>query len=756
MYTTDPLFGSNLMVGCQIQFPWGASHPTSTWTRSTPSPFRFVERNYNVIVERANSISNNLTAIDPLTNTPYSIEQVSSSAGAGGNGTAANPFATVAQAQSAGNVILVQGNSVFNTPVTLTNGQFLLGDGTTQRIPLAGSESIGIPAVIPGSQAPQFINITGTAVTLASNSIVSGFNFSNVSQNAVAGSGINNGTISDNVFQNIGADAISLSSSTGNFVITGNTINGTGGDGIALANLSGGSLNIGSNSVTSTTGAGLLMNAVNDNVTVDSLSTSKTTGPAVSISGGASDNTYHFTGITNIQQPTGVGFSLNGSAATLAVDNLVVNSSSTTSATVSLTNSTGPVTLSSLNLNTNGGAGLTASSLGSLTISNGTITSVGAPALDLVSTPLNVKLAQVSVNGGPYGITLAQDSGTFNITGSNASGTGGTIQNTTTGLILNTPGTITLNWLDLASNGVGIQSTGNNTLKLSDLQITGSTGYALDGLGDPSVSILNSVFSGNGASGGGTIRLQANTVATYSWTLQGNTINDASGTPILLATQAAGAGATLSTTVEQNTITGSAAGNSLLNINWNGPMTTVVTTNNLAAASGANMTGITVQDTSTTTTSGAENININTNTINVSGTQSTGIMVAAAGSNTIQVNTNTIGFTATGGTALQFNLTASGTSYITNNQITDKAGGMTGMLFDNVAAGTTVEIYSNTLTFLANDPNTPRGIIFSNATPTINLLSLKNNVINNAPANLFSIPSNSSTGDIAINGVAYP
>ena len=57
LYTNDNLYGSNVMVGLSLQFPFGNNHPTSGWGQHTPSPFRFVERNYNVIVSQRNDTS---------------------------------------------------------------------------------------------------------------------------------------------------------------------------------------------------------------------------------------------------------------------------------------------------------------------------------------------------------------------------------------------------------------------------------------------------------------------------------------------------------------------------------------------------------------------------------------------------------------------------------------------------------------------------------------------------------------------------
>ncbi len=76
---------SNTNDRCTAATSWSAldaiplrrhNHPTTGWTRSTPSPFRFVERNYNVIVAQTQSTVGNLVASDPNNNNqPYIIEQ---------------------------------------------------------------------------------------------------------------------------------------------------------------------------------------------------------------------------------------------------------------------------------------------------------------------------------------------------------------------------------------------------------------------------------------------------------------------------------------------------------------------------------------------------------------------------------------------------------------------------------------------------------------------------------------------------------
>ncbi len=771
LYTNDRLFGSNVMVGCQFQFPMGKQHPTAKWRQNTPSPFRFVERNYNVIVSHELTANSDIVAYNPATNSPYEIQQVSSTGGYGGDGTTSSPFATVAEAmQAGGDVIFVQGNSVLSEAVVLNSGQRLIGDGSGQSLPLPGGGTVSLPTLIAAAQLPRFDGINGNAVTLASNSEVSGFSFTNIMGNAIVGNNVSTGVIRDNTFTNIAGDAIAITNSSGTFrlinidvestsgdgvrfdggdadvVFRGITITGTQGDGIELANLSGGSVVLSSPTLASTTGAGLLLRNVAEDVNVYSLSTSHTQGAAVSIIGGTSSDTYHFLNTTDIESPSGLGFSFNASAADLTIDQLAVTSSANAAA-ISLTNSTGDIVLTYLSIDTTNATGLEANAVTSLTVTDGVITTINAPAVDVQSSTIGVSLSKVSVDGGPFGIQLLQDVGTFIISGADAYGSGGVIKNTTTGIIANDAGTVGAGWVDLTGNGVAIQSTGNDKLSLSGLRIKNSSGYALDSLNDQVVILQNSTLSGNGTLGGGTIRGQVDTVASYQWLLKGNSITDSNGTPILISTKSSGAGASLAATVQENTITASRSTSSLVNLTWDGPLSALVSTNTLKATA-ANMTGVELHELSSTDTVVAQ---ITSNTMTFADTQGTGVLVDALAGNTIQVDTNTITFNGVNGIGLHFDLAGTSSSWIYSNTITDSAGGATGMLFDNVTASSRLQIESNTITLLSSDLTVHRGIIFTAISPTIQFSGSSNNVISNA-STAFSIPVNASTGGFYVNG----
>ncbi len=774
LYTNDKLYGSNFMVGCSIQFPWGDSHPTSKWRQNTPSPFRFVERNYNVIVDRAVTTEANLIAMNPLTHTAYKIEQVNSSAAPGGDGTFATPFQTVAAAQAAGgDIILVQGNSVLTTGVVLTQGQQLLGDGSHQPVALDGGGIIHLPTQITGGATPTFNNVVGTAVAMANNSTFGGFKITNNNGNALTGTSVSGVTVRDVTFQNITGDAVRFNNSSGSMVLENLTVNtatgngisfvgglpnlvlsanltGTQSDAITFSNFTGGSVDIRDTSVTSSGGTGLRLNNIAADVNVAGFTASQTQGSGIAIVGGSIANDYVFTGTTTINQPLGNGLNVNSSGATIKFDDLNVTSTAVTPA-VSLTTSTGEITMTKLNVNSTNAVGLYGRNLAKLTVSGGSLTSVGAGAVDIQNSTINVNLASVSTDGGPFGIRLIQNAGLFSVNGSSAYASGGTIKNTTTGVILNSTGTVALNWMDLTTNGIGIQSTGNAQTTFNGMRINGSTGYAIDSTNDLVLMITNSQMQNNGAIGGGTIRGQVTAAGSYQWLVDQALIVDHNGTPILFKNQGSGIGASLATTINHSTITGDRSGMSLVDIQWNGPLSSAVTRNVLTAGA-ANMIGVNMADASATD---ALNTRISQNLMTFNAAQGTGVKVNAGATSSVQVDNNGVDFKGVGGIGLRYALGGISSAFIHTNTITDEAGGATGMLFDSVAASSQLQIEANTINLLSNDLTVHRGIIFTSVTPTIQLYGNKNNIITNTPTT-FSIPVNSSTGHIIINNTLSP
>jgi Inverse autotransporter, beta-domain len=832
LYTHDKLYGDNFMVGLSLQFPFANNHPTASWTRNTPSPFRFVERNYNVIVAQSISSESNQVAADPTTGKAYVIDQIYANPnnppeGAGTpDGTGANPFSSVSAAQLAGgNVFIVQSGSVLNQAITLNQGQYLFGQGHfSETLATTGGGNVQIPNLLLAASlqsgagsTPIIQGVNGSAVTLASNSGVAGFNIVGASGNGISGNGVTGVSIHDLVFSAIGGDAINLTNSSGNVIMSnlqiisasgngvvfnggspnitylgaGNTITATG-NGFVLENLTGGSIAIDHLSLTNNGGTGLLINSVASNATINSLSVTQSGaansgGPAVSLSGltgvtktvnGVSTstfNTYNFTGTTTINSSNGLGFAASGTDARINIANLNETSTSTQPA-ISLVNATSAITVGNLDLNTKNGMGLYAEKVNSLQINGGEIKTVNAPAIDIQSSEFNAKLSAVSVNGGPYGIQIDGSTGNFVIQGNGSAATGGTIQNTTVGgILINSYGNTNISYVDIVNNTLGIQSANTTSLSLSHMNITGMTQYAIDSLNDGTVSLSNSVLTGNGAVGGGTIRLRVDTVGTYASYIEANTISDSNGAAIQILSQSGGAGSPMSTQISGNVVTGYQSGSTIVGMNWNGAVVATVSGNAIYAY-GANMTAISLQDSSllptTVTTSNTAGSNllgtVSVNSIffqNSAATSGTGIYISdgqsgqtSTGNSTLSVTSNGLKFQGTGGTGLRFGLYETTTATITGNNMADLAGGATGMLFDYAAASSYFTINSNTINLLADDTLTHRGIIFSQVAPTISLYapsgSATNWIRNTASvSDGFSIPKGTAIGGVIIDNV---
>ena len=826
LYTNDPLYGSNLMAGISLQLPYGNNNPTSGWKQSTPSPFRFVERNYNVIVSRQTVDTNDKVAINPATGKPYQIEQVYEvgqpynplnpisvvnpigvsqpiAVATGynqlvqqtGDGTTAHPFNSIGAAiASGGDVIYVRSGTIINESITLSAGQHLIGESNTASgaLALAGGGTAFLPHLSQASQqgnatlTPRFEATNGNAITLASNTEVSGFVFNHVSGDGIIGTNASGVNLHDLTFNQVGADAIHLTGSSGNVNMDNIQINSAGGngivvdggnanlafnglgttitsqgDGFVLSNTQGGSVSLANLTVKATGGAGLNMTNVGTDVTVASLNTTQTFGPAVAISGttGVASttngtttttyNTYNFTGYTTINSPNGKGFTVNASDALININNLNVTSTSAFPA-ISLVNGSSEIFINHMTLNTTNATGLYARGDSLLQIDHGTINTVNAPAVDVQGTTINAALQNVSVNGGPFGISLVQSQGIFTVQGNGSLASGGTIQNTGTGLIVNSFGQTNISWVDFKNNAVGVQSTKSGQIVLNDVRITGSTGYAVDSLDDATLILANSQLTGNGAIGGGTIRVQADTLGTFNSRISGNTISDANGTAILYQTLSTGSGSSLATTVNSNTMTGYQGGTAVVNVNWSGPESITFSNNNIAAQ-GAGMTGFLIQETSATGSMAAQ---VSGNTATFANSQGTGVSFIAAGTSILNVTTNTFTFNGAAGIGERFALTGTSTDYIASNIITDGAGGLTGMLFDNVAANSRLQIDGNTINLLSQDLTTHQGIIFTSVAPTIQFTGTVNNLIYNAATSqsLFSAPVNSFTGGFYING----
>ena len=815
LYTTDPLYGSNLMAGITLQLPYGTNHPTSGWTQNTPSPFRYVERNYNVIISHSNTYAGDKVAINPATGKPYTIEQVyeagqayspSSLVGTSGttggtvaqtgDGTTANPFNTLSGAiGSGGDVIYVRSGSIINESVTLNAGQHLLGESNTvqQALALQGGGYAYLPNLSQASQqanstvSPSFQGTTGPAVTLASNTEVAGFNFIHTGGNAIVGTDVQNTSLHDLTFTSIGGDAIHLTNPTGNAILyndqissasgngividggsaklsfqgSGTTIT-TQGDGFVLTNTRGGSIDLENLTVKGTGGTGLRLTNVGTDVTVNSLNTSQTFGPAVAISGTTGVlTTTNGTSTTTYNNYYFSGYttiaSPNGAGFTVNGSDALITvnnlnlTSTAASPAISVVNATSEVLFGNINLNTTNATGLSARGDTLLQVNNGAITTVNAPAVDIQGSTINTTLASVSTNGGPFGISLVQSQGNFTIKGNGGFASGGTIQNTT-------------------KAGVIINQFGTTNLSWVDF-----TNNAVGVQSDKSSQLVMNDVRITGSTGFAIDSTDDNTLVLQSSLVTGNGAIGAGSIRVQADTLGTfNSRFSNNTIVDSNgtaiqyltTIPGSGASlattvqsNSITGYQGSSALVnvnwtgpqSVLFTNNQLYAQGSGMTGLLVQESSATSSISTQ---VSGNTMSFASSQGTGLSVITAGTSILNVTSNTINFSGVGGIGTRYSLGGSSTDYIASNIITDSAGGATGMLFDSVAANSRLQIDGNTINLLSTDLTTHQGIIFTSISPTIQFLGTVNNLIYNAPTtqSLFSAPVNSFTGGFYING----
>lgn len=768
-FTTDNVFGSQVAVGVQLYMPWGANHPSSNYRKDTPSPFRFVERNYNVILEQTQTAGANLVAVNPLTGSNYFVRHVSGTGTSGGDGSIDHPFATIAQALAAGgsDFVFVHSDTSITSGVTLNPGDRVLGDGMAHAINILGFGNTAMPSLATVGNRPVINVASGPAVTLANNSELSGFTFQNINGNAIEGSNVSGVSLHDLTFQNVSGDAIHLTSLGGTstlqnltfnqvgsavsinggspeLTMNGLTINDTTGDSVVLSGLTNSTVTIRGLDIEGSQGSGLVLNNLAGTVTVVAPTVNDTTIDGIRVQGGTADVTFN--GVTTIDSDQGRGFVLSGTGGTIQVDNLNVTGAGT-GAAVAIDHTTDDITFSYLTLNRTAGPGLLADTASSLTITDGTITTVGGAAVDIQNSANAIALTSVNVNGGAYGIRLNNTTGTFQVKGNGVLDSGGTIQNVTTGVILNHAGSIELDWVRLTATQTGVQSSGNDYLALFRLDAVGNTGYAVDSLDDRALFIGSSTFAGNGALGGGTIRMQSDQFDNYQVTIADNTITDANGKAIQILNSAGSAGSSMTLAFRNNTIEASRDSQTAVQVQWNGPVGFEFSGNTLTL-DGVNMIGVDLASQSNTSNLSAT---FTRNTLHMVGGQAIAYRVAASATSAVEMSNSGFEFVGNNSTGFSFTGVGAAQLYLVNNNLLSTTGtGSTGFLMNNVAAGSNVRIDSNSMNFDNGSAVIDRGFVFTTLTSPVALQGTYDNVLNSVTQPLV-IPSGQTTGGFFIN-----
>ncbi len=178
-------------------------------------------------------------AIDPFTGAPYNVVHVADGVDAGGDGTAENPFDTLADVQAnsgVGDVIFVGSGGTLDGGIRLQDRQLLLGGGSEQLIDIQGGRRFRL-GVNTGDATILTNDGASNVVILADNNIVRGVTIDGSgADHGINGNGSNGGTIENNTISDANEYGILLSRSQGDWNISGNTLTGQGIDGLYIRN----------------------------------------------------------------------------------------------------------------------------------------------------------------------------------------------------------------------------------------------------------------------------------------------------------------------------------------------------------------------------------------------------------------------------------------------------------------------------------------------------------------------------------------
>ena len=707
--TDDGTFGTNVTVGVAIAFP---GRPCGDDPACFSCPRRadeFVRRNYNVIVSKQRDVVTGRGAVNPDTGQPYVVQHVASpgvsAAGGLDLGTVEDPFDTIAEAQTAGgDIVFVHADSVLGDALVMESGDQILGEGVDHWIAYDSYGTYLLPTASGGTVRPTLSGVAGTAVTLASDSRFAGFIVDGSTGHGIVGESVPDGAV-----QNVELASVDVLSA--------------GRDGVVLNEISG-------------------------TVALDDVNVANSTGTGLDIHGGTADYTFDDVSIENAG---GAGLSVSDVSESLTIGTLRVDGAAGGPG-VSIVNSGGETTIDHLDVTTDNTTGLFVENAGLLTIGDGTIATTGATAVDVEDAETDVNLTSVSSDGADVGLRLVDTpDGSFTVAGANALGTGGLIQNATTGVLLDNAGTVNLNYLDLDANGVGVDATDTELLSLKYCRITDSTTYGIDSLNTQFFRLYDSILENNGGAGSNSVRTYADALGEYEYIFRRNTFVDDSDAALAIYTTGAADASSLTLVFQGNEVSTSRLGADGVSLVWGGPIAGVFADNQFDASGGSN-DGINITGNSSTDEA---QFRISGNEFTFSGGNDTGVRITTLSASFLNVYSNDVTFDASSGVGMDFSLAESAEVYIYQNTVTDNVSGGTGIRFSSIAGPSEVSIDSNRIDLLSSTGILDYGIIFSSITDEIALFGTYNNVVNGATTDFFA-PVGTTSGHIYVNGSAVP
>jgi hypothetical protein len=462
--TNDNYFNTRAFVN--VSWTFGPLHRSELSQTTTQGRLgERVTRNYTVLATSESQVTDPI-AFNPNTHQPYVIAHVASNAAPGGDGSVNNPFQTLAAAEASGAaVVFVHAGSVFNgnaATVAMNSGQYLFGDGTGERnfLPISTFGQVLLPHGPTTGALPILNSSTGPAVTLANNSVLSGFTITNSTGVGVLANGVGGILIKDVTVNGAGSDGIQIVNATGNSLLTNVNVMNSLGNGLVInggdSNVQfSGTLvgnqghdlvieNIGTNSVMNMTNAmfpgsgsqGILLANDTGTINFNNLSVGNTTSNAIDIEGGS--GIFNFTGLTTVSAGGAASILVNNLAARGVVNFGTIDINNRHDEGFVVNNSSGAVTVNGVTTITNeGGTGASAIDIknssggvdfvGKVFVDNATLNPGVSLTNDTGTTAFTTALSVSSINGTAL---YANNGGTLVINGAQVAGAGGTIQAT--------------------------------------------------------------------------------------------------------------------------------------------------------------------------------------------------------------------------------------------------------------------------------------------------------------------------------------
>jgi hypothetical protein len=403
------------------------------------------------------------------------------SAAAGGNGTLARPFQTLAQANTEANttgerIFLYSGN--YTGGVTLSSGVLLYGQAVT-----GGSfdTALGINPPVGSLARP---TIAGAAPVITTTAAATNAITVSAGNNTIAGLNIGNTT----------GSAIASGASFGTLTVTDANIGPSNRTGQALS-LTSGALNATFGSVSANSAPnGISLSSINGNLTMNGGSMSSLSGSDFNINGGNANITYPGTITNTAGQSINIS---NKNGGTVAFSGAITDNGSG----ISLS-SNGGTTFNftgGLTLNTGANAAFSATGGGTVSVTGAanTLNTTTGIALNVVNTNIGasrLNFRSISSSGGSNAGIILDNTGTNGlvVTGQNSdAGSGGTIANK-----MGSNGSTT--------TGVGAYFNNTGNISLSNMAFSGTiANYAIRGNSVSGFTLRESTFSGSlGDSGG--------------------------------------------------------------------------------------------------------------------------------------------------------------------------------------------------------------------------------------------------------------